>query len=116
MPRFNPDILAIARGSRGKSQAEMAIDLGWSQGKASKVEHGMIGLDDEEVKAVAKLLNYPPELFYLDETARGFGTCCMYHRKRASTPIRLLNQLHDVLNIRRIQIARLLLGISLPHE
>jgi Zn-dependent peptidase ImmA (M78 family) len=109
-------MLAVARGSRGLSQAEFAEALGWSQGKASKVEHGMIGLDDAEVRSAAALLNYPPELFYLDESARGFGTCCLYHRKRASTPIRVLNQLHDVINIRRIQLGRLLQSVSLPHE
>jgi Zn-dependent peptidase ImmA (M78 family) len=114
--RFNPEILAVARGSRGITQSAFAEQMKWSQGKASKVEHGMIELDVEDINSVASALGYPTDLFFQDDTIRGFGTCCLYHRKRASTPIRTLNQLHDVINIRRIQLSRALRGVSLPHE
>lgn len=117
MPRrFNADILSVARGSRGLSQSELAARLKWSQGKASKVEHGMIELSEEEVCEVARVLNYPVDLFYQGDSIRGFGTCCLYHRKRTTTPTRTLNQLHDTINIRRIQISRLLRGVALPGE
>lgn len=114
--RFNPDILAVARGSRGLTQSDLAERLEWSQGKTSKVEHGMIELDDGEVTDVADTLGYPAELFFQEDAIRGFGSCCLYHRKRASTPIRTLNQLHDVINVRRIQLRRPLREIDLPHE
>jgi Zn-dependent peptidase ImmA (M78 family) len=76
----------------------------------------MIEPTEDEVCEAASFLEYPSALFYLDESARGFGTCCLYHRKRASTPIRVLNQLHDTINIRRIQLSRLIQSVPLPHE
>ena len=113
---FNCEIMSVARGSRGITQADLAKRLDWSQGKASKVEHGMIDLDAAEVQAVAKVLGYPVQLFYQEDAIRGFGTCCLYHRKRTTTPVRTINQLHDTINITRIQISRLLRGVTLPHE
>ncbi len=76
----------------------------------------MIDLADDEVAAAAKVLEYPTNLFYQEDAIRGFGTCCLYHRKRATTPVRTLNQLHDTINIRRIQIGRSSCGVSLPNE
>lgn len=114
--RFNPEILTIARGSRGKSQADLALALNWSQGKASKVEHGMLQLSDDDVASVARELRYPVELFFQQDSVRGFGSCCQYHRKRATTPIKAINQLHDTVNIRRMQISRMLGSVTLPHE
>src|SRR3989344_1768521 len=76
----------------------------------------MIELSDDEVQSVANTLTYPADLFYQEDAIRGFGSCCLYHRKRTTTPIRTLNQLHDTINIRRIQISRLLRGVELPHE
>jgi Zn-dependent peptidase ImmA (M78 family) len=114
--KFNPEILAVARGARGHSQEEFARLLGWSQGKVSKIEHGMLSVESEEAQRIANALRYPVELFYQEDVVRGFGSCCLYHRKRATTPVRVLNQLHDTLNIRRIQVGRLVKGITLPHE
>jgi len=113
---FNPEILAVARGSRGLSQSVFAKKMRWSQGKASKVEHGLLGISEEEGRQIADILQYPPELFYKADAPCGFGSCCLYHRKRLTTPVRTLNRLHDEINIRRMQIGRLLRGIILPHE
>lgn len=112
---FNPEILAVARGSRGFSQTAFAEKLGWSQGKASKVEHGLLEVSKEEGQQIADALAYPVELFYQAGSAVGFGSCCLYQRKRLTMPVRTLNKLHDEINIRRIQIGRLLQGVTLPH-
>ncbi|HEY4311354.1 MAG TPA: XRE family transcriptional regulator [Pirellulales bacterium] len=114
--RFNPEMLVIARGARGLSQSDVASGMKWSQGKASKVEHGLIDLSQGEVTRLSDLLRFPADLFYQYDAIRGFGTCCLYHRKRTTTPIRALNQLHDSINVWRIQIRRLLAGVSLPNE
>lgn len=116
MAQFNPQMLTLARGSRGLTQTAFAKQMSWSQGKASKVEHGLIELSESELESVATALLYPTELFYQGDSARGFGTCCLYHRKRTTTPVRALNKLHDTINIRRIQLARLIRGIALPNE
>ena len=113
---FNKEILIVARGCRGISQAEFAKKMSWSQGKVSKVEHGFLQVREDEAAKIAECLQYPVELFYEAAEVTGFGTCCQYDRKKLSTPVRKLNQLHDEINLRRIQISRLLRGVELPHE
>lgn len=117
MPRqFNAGLMILARGSRGYSQAAFAKILSWSQGKVSKIEHNLLSVEDDEVKQIADGLGYPADLFYQSDTATGYGSCCQYDRKRITTPVRQLNKLHDEINIKRIQVGRLLKGIDLPHE
>ncbi|MGE3637377.1 MAG: ImmA/IrrE family metallo-endopeptidase [Pirellulales bacterium] len=114
--QFNKEIFIVARGCRGISQADFAKKMSWSQGKVSKVEHGFLFVDEEEVLKVAQCLAFPAELFYEDSEVTGFGSCCQYDRKKLSTPVRRLSQLHDEINIRRIQVGRLLRGVDLPNE
>jgi Zn-dependent peptidase ImmA (M78 family) len=109
---FNPEMLILARGAAGLSQADLAREMGWSQGKASKVENGLIELTNEECERLA-FLNYPANFFKSPGLPEGFGSCCTFHRKRMTTPIRAIDQLHDQINIRRIQIARLLKSAKL---
>lgn len=113
---FNAELVVVARGSRGITQASLAEQMGWSQGKASKVEHGLTSIDEGEIRKLAAILDYPPSLFLVSSRAEGFGSCCEHHRKRSTTPLKLLNQLHDLINIWRIQIGALLRGIELPHD
>ncbi len=113
---FNTGIFGLVRGSLGLNQSELAQKIGWTQGRVSKVEHGLIQVDEEEGRMVAECLQLPPALFFEDATAVGFGTCCQYDRKRKSTPVRKLGQLHDQLNLRRIQLGRLVKGVSLPNK
>ena len=113
---FNPNILTMARGARGISQSALAEKMEWSQGKASKVEHGMSPVSLGEAQEIAAFLEYPCDLFYQSDSSSGFGSCCLYHRKRLTTPVKVLNRLHDEINIRRIQMAHLLRGVTLPHE
>jgi Zn-dependent peptidase ImmA (M78 family) len=114
MSKFNPEMLILARGAQGMSQREVARRMGWSQGKGSKVENGLIDLTLDEVERLT-FLNYPIEFYYNSETTEGFGSCCTFHRKRITTPIKSLEQLHDQINIRRIQVARLLRSAKLPQ-
>jgi Zn-dependent peptidase ImmA (M78 family) len=93
----------------------MSEDLGWSQGKVSKCENGLLGLSPLDLERIAEYLNYPIDFFRHDEEATGFATCCLYHRKRQSMPARVLHQLHAQVNIQRIRLAQLLAGESLEH-
>jgi Zn-dependent peptidase ImmA (M78 family)/transcriptional regulator with XRE-family HTH domain len=113
MGKFNPEMLILARGAAGLSQKQLAHEMGWSQGKASKVENGLIDLSEEECQRLT-FLHYPVDFFTSPGLPEGFGSCCTFHRKRLTTPIRALDQLHDQINIRRIQVSRLLKSTKLP--
>ena len=91
--------------------------MGWTQSRGSKIEHGMIEIErGEEATRLAELLDYPQDLLFLPAKVLGFATCCLYHRKRAGTPVKALKQLHDRVNIRRIQLGRLVANLDLPNE
>jgi Zn-dependent peptidase ImmA (M78 family) len=113
---LNPEMLALAREARGLSQAQLAADLRWSQGKLSKCENGLLALPVPDLQALADRLRYPVAFFQHAEHPIGFATCCLYHRKRQSLPVRVLNTLHAQVNIRRINVARLLGAREFHHE
>lgn len=113
--KFNPEILTMARGARGATQAGLCTATGWPQSKVSKLEHGLAEPTEEEVAQLAAILEFPVSFFYHDAMPYGFGSCCLHHRKRTTTPLKALNRLHDEINVRRIQISRLLGGVTLAE-
>lgn len=61
---FNPEMLVLARMSRGLTQQETARELDVSQGYVSKMEHGFLVPDESLIAQMSKALDYPPEFFY----------------------------------------------------
>lgn len=113
---FNPDMLRLARGSAGKTQTELADLMEVSQGKISKWEDGLREPSQEEVQRLGEVLRFTPEFFYQTDAVYGFGTCCMYHRKRQSLQTGVLNSIHDRINFLRIGISRLLRNVEMPEH
>jgi len=109
---FNPDMLRVARGAQGKTQTELAKALGVSQGKVSKWEDGLLVPSDDEIEQIARHLQYPTALFFQQDAVYGFGTCCLYHRKRKKLPVKTLNTIHDRINVLRIGVSRLLRNVD----
>ncbi|QDT43451.1 Helix-turn-helix domain protein [Gimesia alba] len=109
---FNNAMLRLARGSKGETQTGLAKLLGISQGKLSKWEDGLLTPSDDEVEGIARYLNYPVDFFFTDQDAQGFGSCCMYHRKRQSLPIKTLSMIHDRINVLGIGVSRLLNNVQ----
>jgi Zn-dependent peptidase ImmA (M78 family)/DNA-binding XRE family transcriptional regulator len=113
---FSHEMLTLARESRGLSQVELARALELSQGEISKIETGFRVPDGQQVRRFARFLRYEDEFFYLNERIRNFGTSCLYHRKRLSTPDRVLRRLLAMVNVCRIQIRKLLISVDLKVE
>lgn len=109
---FNPDMLRVARGAQGMTQAELAKALSVTQGKVSKWEDGLLVPSEDETERIAKHLQYPTALFFQQDTVYGFGSCCLYHRKRKKLPVKTLNTIHDHINVLRIGISRLLRNVE----
>src|SRR3954454_25173975 len=109
---FNPEMLILARESRGLTQAEFALSASVSQGEISKIETGIRVPSQQIVEAFARLLNYPEEFFCLTDPIQHFGSACIYHRKRKITPDYTLRRLLAMVNVRRMQIKRLLRGVD----
>lgn len=113
--RINPDMVTVARESRGLTQSDLAKRLGVSQGLLSKVEAGLAPATPSLLSGLSQELRYPEEFFCQPEQIYGPSTSEFYHRKKQDTSAKLLSQLHAQINIRRIHISRLLRSAE-PEE
>lgn len=111
----NHKLIALARESRGISQKELSRQLSVSQGKISKIESGLIPTNDEELGRIATVLRYPRDRFYLDDTVYGAPIAELFHRKRASVSQRLLTKIYAQIELRRMELTRLLKSIEYPE-
>lgn len=104
---INPEVLIVARESRGRTQKEVADAAGVTQGLISKAEHGIGSIGPDELAAVAEYLGYPTRLFYEPGRVREVGSPCLYHRKRKTLPAKMLRQLDARMYMRNINVRRL---------
>jgi Zn-dependent peptidase ImmA (M78 family)/transcriptional regulator with XRE-family HTH domain len=107
-PEFNPEMLILARDSRGHTQSSLARALSINQATISKIESGLMPVSSELLGRLALALKYPQEFFFQHDRVYGFGSSIFYHRKRQGLPNTLLRQLHAQMNIRRNHLRRLL--------
>lgn len=113
---INPEVLMLARDSRGSTQEDIALAAGTSQGVISKVENGALQLPDEQVEAIAEFLGYPASLFFEPGRVREVGSPCLYHRKRKTLPKKILKQLDARMFMRHVNITRLLNGLDVEGD
>jgi Zn-dependent peptidase ImmA (M78 family)/transcriptional regulator with XRE-family HTH domain len=114
--RINPEMLVLARESRGMTQSELASRLERSQGLVSKYESGLLEVSPDDISAITRILEFPPEFFRQTDKVYGFGSPCFYHRKRTRMPVSELRQIQARLNIFRFHITRLLRNIEIETE
>jgi Zn-dependent peptidase ImmA (M78 family)/transcriptional regulator with XRE-family HTH domain len=113
---LNPEVLIVARESRGRTQKEVADAAGVTQGLISKTERGVATLSNEHVAAIASLLDYPERLFYESGRVREVGSACLYHRKRKTLPAKVLSKLDARMYVRNVNIMKLLDGLSVDGD
>jgi Zn-dependent peptidase ImmA (M78 family)/transcriptional regulator with XRE-family HTH domain len=111
----NPEMLILARESRGLTQIQLAEATSVQQATISKYETGFSNISEEHLEQFANVLEYPKEFFYLPEQRYGFGTSCTYHRKQKTISGIDLKRLQAELNILRIRVSRLLDGADVEY-
>ena len=109
----NGKLIEIARLARGLQQAELADRVGVSQSKISKFESGYSQVPDKELEKVSRALHYPVAFFRRTDEIYGFGSVCLYHRKKRSMTITELERIHALINIMRMHIYPLLRGAAI---
>lgn len=112
----NPEMLILARETRGLTQSELADVSSISQGNISKYESGLLHVSEEHLEKIASVLDYPASFFFQSDQLYGFGSHCTYYRKRQTMPVKEQKVLLAKMNKIRIHIARLLNGVELEHE
>jgi Zn-dependent peptidase ImmA (M78 family)/transcriptional regulator with XRE-family HTH domain len=108
-----PEMLLLARESRGLTQTELAEAMTKvspdgstpvSQGYVSKAEAGRLVVSDARLELYAAALGYPPELLRQAPMVKGVGVGLVHHRKKASLSASALRRVHAHLALTRLQL------------
>ena len=111
----NPEMITLARESRGLTQTELAKALGVTQAAISKAEKFSGKVSGALVKDMALVLDYPESFFY-QQGFRYAPATPLLHRKQKSLPVKVENKVEAEANIRRLQIGKLLDSVELPEK
>lgn len=106
-------MLSLARESRGLTQSDLSRESGVGQYALSRYENGLAEPLDDHLDIIASVLRYPRTFFFRNEPINGFGSMCMYHRKRQSLSIRDMRRIHAKVNIDRMSLERLLRSVEI---
>ena len=112
--RFNAEMLTLARMSRSITQGELAKATGTTQGRVSKIEHGLLEPTSDLVQEFARALDYPPSFFFQPGYMQGLPS--WFHRKRQHLPRTILDRVHAEIAIRIRNIAKLLQSTDVAAE
>jgi len=110
----NPEMMRVARESRGLGQGDLATRIGVQQPTISRFEAGTARPTDEQLGRLANALDYPEKFFFLTDAVYGPSTSEFFHRKRKAVPAKVLDRIHAQLNIRRMHISRLTRAAEIP--
>lgn len=105
---FNPEMLALARKSRGLTQVELAIGAGVDRSALARYESGDRSVPVDALAKLSAALEYPIGFFERNPQLLGVGGGAIFHRKRQSMRIRALYHAHACAEIRRLEIATML--------
>lgn len=113
---FNPDMLIIARQSRGYTQKQLADLISpIKQSKLSKIESGLQNINDADLELLANTLNYPIDFFYQKDSLCAPSISGLFHRKRSTISAKTLDKVHASIAIKCIQVKKLLNSINIEH-
>lgn len=121
----NPELLALARKSRGLTQSALAKATGIHQSLVTRYEGAQRAVPDDDLAVIARRLDYPESFFcrrvngVIAPTSDG-----IWHRARASLPVKVLHSAYANAGIRWLEVATLAEGYDLgdavlpmlPHD
>lgn len=110
---YNPEMIKLARESRGLTQKDLCEAMGIKQGTVSKIENSLLPFSDEIAERVAKTLNYPTSFFAQKNDT--YPLSPSYYRRIVSVPSKALQQVEAKLNVARMCIERLLSSVDCPE-
>lgn len=110
---INPEMLVLARESRGMTQSELSKITEINQSTLSKYENGMLEVSPDVLTIISDALNYPESMFTRSQSILGFGSACMYHRKRQTLSVSHLKRIQAKINLMRIHVERLLISAEI---
>jgi Zn-dependent peptidase ImmA (M78 family)/DNA-binding XRE family transcriptional regulator len=112
----NPEMVIVARESRGMSQTDLAEAIDISQGKVSKYENGLLEVSDHDLERIGRATGYTDDFFRQTSTVYGLGSSAIFNRKHKTIPISIQRRFQAQVNIQRMQIERLLRGAEIESD
>jgi len=118
IPTVNPEMIQLARESRGLNRTELAERIGVTQPYISQLETSQRAPSPEVMQAVCAALNYPLDFFTQRDDVVGLGLSVFFYRKKASASVTEIRRLEAEVNTRRLQFKRLLdeVNLSTPNH
>jgi Zn-dependent peptidase ImmA (M78 family) len=110
----NPEMVEMARESRGLNQTDLARHLDCSQATVSRIERGDLQVSKKMRKKLSKELEYPEDFFYQRGHIHPPGI--RYRRSRTKLRARDRDRLDASHNIRARVISKLLDSIEIEGE
>jgi Zn-dependent peptidase ImmA (M78 family) len=110
--KINPQMIILARESRGFSQKELADLLGISAGKLCRVEQEDQTLNEETLQRLSETLKYPRSFFFQEGEAYIVST--INFRKRDKVSAKLLSSIEAKASIYRMNLESLLKLTKFP--
>ena len=110
--QINPQMIALARESRGLSQTDLSGKLNTTQGFISRVETDMKSMSKDTLERLCKILKYPIDFFYQEGEA--FLPMSLNYRKRDHVNAKALMPFEANCNLYRLNIETLSQKIKLP--
>lgn len=111
MTKFNYEILALARESKGLTQVELSKLLNVEQGTISKIENGKMDMPEHLVDAIADLLDFSKDLFYAEKKVIKVEG---HYRKKASISVKDSKQYIAKMTFTEWHINKLSDALELP--
>lgn len=110
--KINPQMVTLARESKGLTQKELADLLGISPGKLCRVEQNDQSFSEDIIDKLTKVLKYPRSFFYQEGEA--FLPTSINFRKRVKVAQKLLSPIEANINLYRLNIETLVEKMKLP--
>ncbi len=108
-------MVAIARLATGLTQEECAKRIGISQAKLSKLEDGLTTvIESSALNALAEVTGYPVEFFTQPGGRVSLGDG--FFRRRAAVPARIFKRMEALINIKRMEVSKLLRKTELEKK
>lgn len=105
--------ILLARESRGATQKGVAAAIdGLSQGNLSKMEKGLLPVNEKIIEKIANYLNFPVSFFYKDSPNASLNT--LFYRKRVTIPAKELSMVEAKFDLARIAVDELLDSVEIP--
>ena len=112
---FNPVMVTLARESRGWTQKQLADAIGQSQANICKYELGRVVPNDRDLGLIAHALEYSFSLFSQPDPVYTLGSSIIFHRRRVKIPMGTQRRITAEVNLRHMQINRLLRSVDHEH-